>query len=303
MSHILPNRRRGVHSRFSQHIFASLHSDSFRHGFPLPSSHPLSSSERRSCSWLQVGFARHHFPVASFWFSSAASLSLSRSFGYRVLIQLCVHIGFSRRNLSLSGLRYSTAPETLSYGEFMAFLSLDTSMTEPVTLRYVNVDSPFGAHRAPVTEPATTYALGRLRASHAVCLRYSTLEPVICARKEEADNESVSTSERNWNQSSAMRSLKPSFQTDSLHSSSASAKDFSDSLPRPLRSEKTPNNGAAENRSGRLRSVTACASASGASADSGRSACAPPLGTGCARPEPPSAVSELESLGDFAHVS
>ena len=138
---------------------------------------------------------------------------------------------------------------------------------------------------------------GRLRASHAVCLRYSTPEPVICARKEEADNESLSTAERIMSQSSAMRSLNPSVKTDSLHSSSAGAKDFSDSFTRSLRSEKTPNNGAAENRSGRLRSVTACASASGASADSGRLSCAPPLGTGCASPEPPSAVSELESLG------
>ena len=34
---------------------------------------------------------------------------------------------------------------------------------------------------------------GRLRASHAVCLRCSTLEPALCARKEEADIECVST--------------------------------------------------------------------------------------------------------------
>ena len=138
---------------------------------------------------------------------------------------------------------------------------------------------------------------GRLRASHAVCLRYSTLEPVICARKEEADIESLSTAERIMSQLFAMRSLNPSFKTDSLHSSSASAKDCSDSFPHPLRREKTPNNGAAENRSGRLRSVTACASASGALSDSGRLSFAPPGGTGCASPPPPSAVSELESLG------
>ena len=138
---------------------------------------------------------------------------------------------------------------------------------------------------------------GRLRASHAVCLRYSMLEPALCARKEETDNESVSTTERIRSQSFAMRSLNPSVKTDSLHSSSASSTDFSASLQRLLRSEKTPNNGAAENRSGRLRSVTACASASGASSDSWRFSCAPPLGTGCASPEPPSAVSELESLG------
>ena len=58
-----------------------------------------------------------------------------------------------------------------------------------------SVGSSFGAHRAPVTEPATTFAHGRLRASHAVCLASRTLEPVICARKEEADIESVSTTE------------------------------------------------------------------------------------------------------------
>ena len=137
---------------------------------------------------------------------------------------------------------------------------------------------------------------GRLRASHAVCLRYSTLEPAFCARKEETENESLSTTERIMSQSFPMRSLNQSNRIDSLHSSSASSTVFSDSLPHPLRNEKTPNNGAAENRYGRLRSVTACASTSGASADSGRFSCAPPLGTGCASPERPSAVSELESL-------
>ena len=34
---------------------------------------------------------------------------------------------------------------------------------------------------------------GSLRASHAVCLGYSTLEPALCARKEETDIEGVST--------------------------------------------------------------------------------------------------------------
>ena len=59
---------------------------------------------------------------------------------------------------------------------------------------------------------------GRLRASHAVCLRFPTLEPVLCARKEEAEIESVSTAERIMNQSFVMRSLNQSFRTDSLHS-------------------------------------------------------------------------------------
>ena len=94
---------------------------------------------------------------------------------------------------------------------------------------------------------------GRLRASHAVCWRYSTLEPSLCARKEEADNESLSTAERIRSQSFPMRSLNQSIRTDSLHSSSASSTDFSDSFSHPLRSEQTPNNGAAENCSGRQR--------------------------------------------------
>ena len=79
---------------------------------------------------------------------------------------------------------------------------------------------------------------GRLRASHAVCLGYSTLEPALCARKEETEDESLSTAERIMSQSFVMRSLNQSNRIDSLHSSSASATDFSDSLPHPLRSEK-----------------------------------------------------------------
>ena len=66
------------------------------------------------------------------------------------------------------------------------------------------VDSPFGAHHAPVTEPATTFAHGRLRASHAVCLGYSTLEPALCARTE-TDSENLSTTESNLAESLVMR--------------------------------------------------------------------------------------------------
>ena len=131
---------------------------------------------------------------------------------------------------------------------------------------------------------------GRLRASHAVCLRYSTLEPVICARNEEADNESLSTNERIRTQPFAMRSLNTSFWTDSLRSSSASSMDFSDSLPHPLRSEETPNNGAAANCYGRgwlSRWLLP----------------AEPATQPARQPAPPSAVAELESLGDFAHLS
>ena len=70
----------------------------------------------------------------------------------------------------------------------------DVTMTATTSLHSLHLaDSPFGAHRAPVTEAAPTFAHGSLRASHAVCLRYSTLEPAFCARKEGADIESVST--------------------------------------------------------------------------------------------------------------
>ena len=45
---------------------------------------------------------------------------------------------------------------------------------------------------------------GRLRASHAVCLRYSTLEPAFCTRKE-ADNENLSTTENDLAESLLMQ--------------------------------------------------------------------------------------------------
>ena len=128
---------------------------------------------------------------------------------------------------------------------------------------------------------------GRLRASHTVCFRYPTLEPAFCARKEEADNESVSTAERIRSQIFVMRSLNTRFRTDSLHSSSASSMDFPDSFSHPLRSEQTPNNGAAENCS-----ASRCASRW----------LPPPPSPPAAFPQPArraparSAVSELESL-------
>ena len=83
---------------------------------------------------------------------------------------------------------------------------------------------------------------GRLRASHAVCLRYSTLEPVLCARKEETDNESVSTAERIMSESFTMRSFNQSFRLDSLHSSSTSSTRIPTTFPDGFRSEVTANN-------------------------------------------------------------
>ena len=67
-----------------------------------------------------------------------------------------------------------------------------------------SVCSSFGAHHAPVTVPATTFAHGRLRASHGVCLRCSTLEPAICARTE-TDSENLSTTENDLAESLLMQ--------------------------------------------------------------------------------------------------
>ena len=94
---------------------------------------------------------------------------------------------------------------------------------------------------------------GRLRASHAVCLGYSTLEPPFCARKEAANNESVSTTERIMSESFAMRSLNQSFRLDSLHSLSASSMRIPTTFPTDSEAKATANNGAAENCSGRQR--------------------------------------------------
>ena len=119
---------------------------------------------------------------------------------------------------------------------------------------------------------------GRLRASHAVCLRYSTLESTFCARKEESNNESVSTSERIMNESFPMRSLNQGFRLDSLHLSSVSLIRSPATFPDGFRSEVTANNGAAENCSGRQRVSR------------------------WLLPAEPAAVSELESLGVLARI-
>ena len=110
-----------------------------------------------------------------------------------------------------------------------------------------------------------------------------------CARKEEANIESVSTTERIMSQSFPMRSLNQSNRTDSLQSSNASSTDFSDSLPHPLRNEKTPNNGAAENCCGRQRVSRWLLPAE-------------PATQPARHAPPPSAVSELESLGVYARL-
>ena len=149
-------------------------------------------------------------------------------------------------------------------------------------MRYV--DSPCGAHHAPVTEPATTFAHGRLRASHAVCLGYSTLEPALCARKEEADNECVSTIGSVLAESAVMRG--DFFDTPAVsfgfHATNRHC------IPRlsPRNSNPnaiTANNGAAENCSGRQRVSRWLLPAE-------------PATQPARHAPPPSAVSELESL-------
>ena len=104
------------------------------------------------------------------------------------------------------------------------------------------VFSSGGAHHAPVTEPATTFAHGRLRASHAVCLGYSTLEPAICARKEEADTESVSTTGRLLAESLVMRSDFFDTQTVSCGFYATSRHCFPRRSPRNSNRNATANN-------------------------------------------------------------
>ena len=151
------------------------------------------------------------------------------------------------------------------------------------------VDSAFGADRAPVTEPASTFAPGRLRASHAVCLRCSTLEPGVCARKEGADIECVSTTGRILAESSVMRGDIFDTQAVSFGFYTTSRHCIPHLSPRNSNpNEVTANNGAAENCSGRRR-VSRWLLPAEPTAQPARHAL------------PPSAVSELESFGDFAH--
>ena len=198
---------------------------------------------------------------------------------------------FSRRASVSTGALSVSAPETLPFGISSARTQTTTGSSKPSDPSRSHALCGFSVRRRPRACHGACARLrpGRLRASHAVCLRCSTLEPVICARKEETENESLSTIERIRIELFAMRPLNPSFKTDSLCSSSASSTDFSDSLPHPLRNEKTPNNGAAENCSGRQR-VSRWLLPAEPAAQPARHA------------PPPSAVSELESLGVLARV-
>ena len=70
----------------------------------------------------------------------------------------------------------------------------------------------------------------------------STLEPALCARKNEADSACLSTAERMMSASFAMRSLVQSFRLDSLHSSSARSIRIPATFPVNSQREVTANN-------------------------------------------------------------
>ena len=91
---------------------------------------------------------------------------------------------------------------------------------------------------------------GRLRASHAVCLRYSTLEPANSARKE-ADHENLSTTESNIAESLLMQGDLLDISSVLFGFSSTSRHCIPLLSPRNSNpNELTANNGAAANRSG-----------------------------------------------------
>ena len=176
-------------------------------------------------------------------------------------------------------------------------------MTKPATpnpKRYV--DSPFGADRAPVTEPATTFAHGRLRASHAVCLRCSMLEPALCARKRGAGIEHISTTGGILAESSIMRG--DIFDTQAVSFGFYATSRHCIPRPSPRNSnlnEVTANNGAAENGS-------ACHGSCYSSLDPSRAVVPFShvrfrfLRSTFAATAPRSAVSELESFGQIARL-
>ena len=159
-----------------------------------------------------------------------------------------------------------------------------------------SVCSACGAHHAPVTEPATTFAHGRLRASHAVCLGYSTLEPAICARKEESDIESLSTTGSLLAESLDMRGGFFDTRTVLFGFHSTSRHCIPHRSPRNSNlNEVTANNGAAENCSARHGSCYSYSGVSRSVVASFHVRCRS-LRSTFAATAPRSAVSELESL-------
>ena len=144
---------------------------------------------------------------------------------------------------------------------------------------------------------------GRPRASHAVCLRYSTLEPALCARKEDADIESVSTTGRVLAESLVMQGDFFDTRTAPFGFYSTSRRCIPRLSPRNFNlDEVTANNGAAENCSARHGSCYSYSSVSRSIVALSHVRCLLLRATFAAT-APRSAVSELESLGAFARSS
>ena len=137
---------------------------------------------------------------------------------------------------------------------------------------------------------------GRLRASHAVCLGYSTLEPALCARKEESDIESLSTIGSILAESLDMRGNFFDIRTILFGFYATSRHCIPRLSPRNFNlNESTANNGAAENCSARHGS---CYSTFGSLSFEPPSFVARMrfLRSTLAATAPASAVAELESL-------
>ena len=142
---------------------------------------------------------------------------------------------------------------------------------------------------------------GSLRASHAICLASRTLEPAVCARKEGADIESVSTTGSFLEESLFMQRDLSDAQAVSIGIFATSRHCIPRLSPRNSNSEETANNGAAENCSARHGSCYSCSGVSRSVVAFSHVRCLL-LRSTFAATAPRSAVSELESLGAFHHV-
>jgi hypothetical protein len=138
---------------------------------------------------------------------------------------------------------------------------------------------------------------GRLRAGHAVCLRCSTLEPVICARKNRnADTGSLSTTRTITEQSLAMRGPTQNKNSEAVISRSTDSR-FHALSNIPPRSQSNPN---------KRRTMALQRTAPGGACLSRRLLPPPPFhhhAAGApASPRPPQSLS-LGSLGVLAYLS
>ena len=159
-------------------------------------------------------------------------------------------------------------------------------------------ERPFFVRRTPRACHGACNRLrpGRLRASHAVCLRCSTVEPVICARKEGADIESLSTIESILVESLVMRGDIFDTQTALFGFHSTSRRCIPRRSPRNSNlDEVTANNGAAANRSGCHGSCYSGSDLSSSVVALSHVRCRSLRAT-LAATAPASAVAELESL-------